>query len=138
MTTNKRIRSFGFWAFTPDPSAQNPKQKNKFIIIKKKPIKMKLIEKYFLNSLLSVAPRCTLLPLVVGAYNTVYAVHSCRRSPIFCSTAFRKTSHILNVSQHRFARWLMCCDCVAVRLLASRRRLTATMQNLLPKPSVLS
>ncbi len=23
----KRIRSFGFWAFTPNPSAQNPKQK---------------------------------------------------------------------------------------------------------------
>jgi len=28
----KRIRSFGFWAFTPNPSAQNPKQKNKFIM----------------------------------------------------------------------------------------------------------
>jgi len=23
----KRIRSFGFWAFTPNPSAQNSKQK---------------------------------------------------------------------------------------------------------------
>jgi len=22
-----KIRSFGFWAFTPNPSAQNPKQK---------------------------------------------------------------------------------------------------------------
>ncbi|MBU4016511.1 hypothetical protein KKF69_03460 [Patescibacteria group bacterium] len=24
------IRSFGFWAFTPNPSAQNPKRKKKF------------------------------------------------------------------------------------------------------------
>jgi len=30
---DRKIRSFGPWAFTPDPSAQNPKQKNKFIII---------------------------------------------------------------------------------------------------------
>jgi hypothetical protein len=29
----KRIRSFEFWAFTPNPSAQNSKQKNKFMII---------------------------------------------------------------------------------------------------------
>ena len=41
-------------------------------------------EKYFLNSLLSVAPRCTLLPSVVGAYNTVYLAHSCRRSTHIC------------------------------------------------------
>jgi len=26
----KKIRSFGFWAFTPNPSAQNPKRKKKF------------------------------------------------------------------------------------------------------------
>jgi hypothetical protein len=26
----KEIRSFGFWAFTPNPSAQNPKRKKKF------------------------------------------------------------------------------------------------------------
>ena len=58
-----RIRSFGFWAFTPNPSAQNPKQKNKFMIIDKKPVKMKLNEKYFLNSLLPVAPRCALTSL---------------------------------------------------------------------------
>jgi len=32
----KAIRSFGFWAFTPNPSAQNPKQKNKFMIIEEK------------------------------------------------------------------------------------------------------
>ena len=25
-----KIRSFGFWAFTPNPSAQNPKRKKKF------------------------------------------------------------------------------------------------------------
>lgn len=31
---SNRNRSFGFWAFTPNPSAQNPKQKNKFMIIK--------------------------------------------------------------------------------------------------------
>jgi len=30
---SNRIWSFGFWAFTPNPSAQNPKQKNKFMII---------------------------------------------------------------------------------------------------------
>ena len=35
---------------------------------------MKLNEKYFLNSLLSVAPRCALLPSVVGAYNSGYMV----------------------------------------------------------------
>lgn len=45
---------------------------------------MKLNEKYFLNSLLSVAPRCALLPLVVGAYNTVYLARSCRRSTYIC------------------------------------------------------
>src|SRR3990167_7202561 len=27
---SNRIRSFGFWAFTPNPSAQNPKRKKKF------------------------------------------------------------------------------------------------------------
>jgi len=31
--SSNRIRSFEFWAFTPNPSAQNPKQKNKFMII---------------------------------------------------------------------------------------------------------
>ena len=41
---------------------------------------MKLNEKYFLNSLLTVAPRCALLPTVVGGYNTVYLARSCRRS----------------------------------------------------------
>ena len=47
---------------------------------------MKLIEKYLLNSLLSVAPRCALLPTVVGAYNIAYTVRgSARPSPIFCS-----------------------------------------------------
>lgn len=30
---SNRIRSFGFWAFTPNPSAQNPKQKNKIKIL---------------------------------------------------------------------------------------------------------
>ena len=37
---------------------------------------MKLNEKYFLNSLLSVAPRCALASatLRLGAYNTAYAV----------------------------------------------------------------
>ena len=40
---------------------------------------MKLFEKYFLNSLLSVAPRCALLPTVVGAYNTLYPVRSLPR-----------------------------------------------------------
>ena len=35
---------------------------------------------------------------LVGTHNTVYAVHSLPlRSLIFYSTAFRKTSHILNV-----------------------------------------
>ena len=48
------------------------------------PVKMKLNEKYFLNSLFSVAPRCALLPLVVGAYNTVYLARSCRRSTHIC------------------------------------------------------
>ena len=43
-------------------------------------------EKYFLNSLLSVAPRCALLPSVVGAYNKGYTVRgSARPSPKFCS-----------------------------------------------------
>jgi hypothetical protein len=27
------VKELGFWAFTPNPSAQNPKQKNKFIFI---------------------------------------------------------------------------------------------------------
>jgi hypothetical protein len=27
---SNRIRSFEFWAFTPNPSAQNPKRKKKF------------------------------------------------------------------------------------------------------------
>ena len=45
---------------------------------------MKMIEKYFLNSLLSVAPRCALLPSVVGAYNKGYTVQpSARASPKF-------------------------------------------------------
>lgn len=30
---SNRIRSFGFWAFTPNPSAQNPKQKDKIKIL---------------------------------------------------------------------------------------------------------
>jgi len=30
------VRSFEFWAFTPDPSAQNPKQKIKFSYTKNK------------------------------------------------------------------------------------------------------
>jgi len=29
-SSEKEIRSFGFLAFTPDPSAQNPKRKKKF------------------------------------------------------------------------------------------------------------
>ena len=32
------------------------------------------------------------------------------------------------ISQHRFARWLMGCDSVTVRLLALRHRLTATIR----------
>ncbi len=45
---------------------------------------MKLNEKYFLNSLLSVAPRCALLLSVVGAYNKGYTVQpSARASPKF-------------------------------------------------------
>ena len=41
-------------------------------------------EKYFLNSLLSVAPRCAFLPSVVGAYNKGYTVQpSARASPKF-------------------------------------------------------
>ena len=40
---------------------------------------MKLNEKYFLNSLLSVAPRCALLPTVVGAYNKGYTVRGSAR-----------------------------------------------------------
>lgn len=57
---------------------------------------MKLNEKYFLNSLLSVAPRCALLPSVVGAYNTAYAVRgSARPSPIFLLPLVAKTSHTL-------------------------------------------
>jgi len=46
----KRIRSFEFWAFTPNPSAQNPKQKTNLLLLNKKPVKMKLNEKYFSNS----------------------------------------------------------------------------------------
>jgi len=30
---DRKIRSFGFWAFTPNPSAQNPKRKNKIKIL---------------------------------------------------------------------------------------------------------
>ena len=57
---------------------------------------MKLNEKYFLNSLLSVAPLCALPPSVVGAYNKVYAVRgSACPSPIFCFATLRKTSHTL-------------------------------------------
>lgn len=57
---------------------------------------MKLNEKYFLNSLLSVAPRCALLPSVVGAYNTAYAVRgSAHPSPIFLLPLVAKTSHTL-------------------------------------------
>jgi hypothetical protein len=37
---------------------------------------------------------------------------------------------VANVSQHRYARWLMCYDNVAARLLATRHRLTATIQNI--------
>ena len=52
--------------------------------------------KSFLNSLLSVAPRCALLPAVVGAYNTAYAVRdSARPSPIFLLPLVAKTSHTL-------------------------------------------
>jgi hypothetical protein len=52
-------------------------------------------EKYFLNSLRFV-PRCALLPSVVGAYNTAYAVRgSARPSPIFFLPMVAKTSHTL-------------------------------------------
>ena len=55
---------------------------------------MKLNEKYFLTSLLSVAPHYALLPAVVGAYNTAYAVRgSARPSPIFLLPLVAKTSH---------------------------------------------
>ena len=55
---------------------------------------MKLNEKYFLNSLFSVAPRCALLPSVVGAYNTAYAVRgSARPFPIFLLPLVAKISH---------------------------------------------
>ena len=57
---------------------------------------MKLNEKYFLNSLLSVAPRCALASatLRLGAYNTAYAVRgSARPSPIFLLPLVAKTSH---------------------------------------------
>ena len=41
-------------------------------------------------------PRCALLPLVVGAYNTAYAVRgSARPSPIFLLPLVAKTSHTL-------------------------------------------
>ena len=64
---------------------------------------MILNEKYFLNSLLSVAPRCTLLPTVVGAYNTAYAVRgSARPSPIFLLSLVAKTSH----TQERYVPFL--------------------------------
>jgi ABC-type arginine/histidine transport system permease subunit len=59
---------------------------------------MQLIEKYFLNSLLSVAPRCALASatLRLGAYNTAYAVRgSVRPSPIFLLPLVAKTSHTL-------------------------------------------
>ena len=63
---------------------------------------MKLNEKYFLNSLFSVAPRCALLPSVVGAYNTAYAVRgSARPSPIFLLPLVAKTSHTLE----RCVKW---------------------------------
>jgi len=63
---------------------------------------MNLIEKYFLNSLLSVAPRCTLLPLVVGAYNTVYAVRSLHFAlPYFAPLRFAKHRIYWNVMQNR-------------------------------------
>jgi len=32
---SNRIRSFGFWAFTPNPSAQNPKQKTNLLLFEK-------------------------------------------------------------------------------------------------------
>jgi len=59
---------------------------------------MKLNEKYFLNSLFSVAPRCALASaaLRLGAYNTAYAARgSARPSPIFLLPLVAKTSHIL-------------------------------------------
>ena len=87
----EKNKEFWILGIHPRPLCPKSKTKNKFMIINKKPIKMKLIEKYFLNSLPSVAPRCTLLPLVVGAYNTVYAVHSLHFAlPYFASLRFAK------------------------------------------------
>ena len=69
---------------------------------------MKLNEKYFLNSLLSVAPRCSLLPTVVGAYNTVYLAHSCRRSTHIClryaTTNIRYTETLYAIQKIFFLR----------------------------------
>ena len=68
---------------------------------------MKLNEKYFLNSLLSVAPRCALAPATLrfGAYNTAYAVRgSARPSPI--SRLYVGTSHTLE-------RCTKCCQMIS-------------------------
>ena len=57
---------------------------------------MKLNEKYFLNSLLSVASHCALASatLRLGAYNTAYAVRgSAHPSPAFLLPLVAKTSH---------------------------------------------
>jgi len=53
-----------FWHSPHNPLCPKFKTKTNLYLLKKKPIKMKLIEKYFLNSLLSV----------VGAYNKGYTV----------------------------------------------------------------
>ena len=57
---------------------------------------MILNKKYFLNSFLSVAPRCALASatLRLGAYNTAYAVRgSAHPSPTFLHPLVAKTSH---------------------------------------------
>ena len=83
---------------------------------------MKLNEKYFLNSLLSVSPRCALLPSVVGAYNTAYAVRgSARPSPIFLLPLVAKTSHTLERCTQYRAKELKLKDINCYKIKSPRR-----------------
>ncbi len=73
------------------------------------------------------------------AYNTVYAVRRLFKPPhpnlLFASLQvnFAYTETLAKIVS---LLWLMSCDYIAVILVAKRHRLTATIQNLLAKPSV--
>ena len=64
-----------------------------------------------IDLLLTVAPRCTLLPLVARSYNTVYAVHSLHFAlPYFaplCSGKHRIYRNVIRNSKNIFLRLIL-------------------------------